>query len=51
MSNVFPFVLLFNASPITFDSYLKLPFVADHFYYSCLLGLLASVTDGSWHAL
>ena len=22
--------------------------LADHFYYSCFLGLLASVTDGSW---
>jgi len=22
--------------------------VADHFYYSCFLGLLASVTEGSW---
>ena len=22
--------------------------VADHFWYSCLLGLLASVMDGSW---
>ena len=27
--------------------------VAYHFYYTCtcFLGLLASVTDGSWHAL
>ena len=25
--------------------------VADHFQYSRVLGLLASVTDGSWHAL
>jgi hypothetical protein len=22
--------------------------VTDHFWYTCLLGLLASVTDGSW---
>jgi len=27
------------------------PSVADHFQYSCFVGLLASVTDGSWHAL
>jgi len=25
--------------------------VAEHFKYSCFLGLLTSVTDGSWHAL
>jgi len=25
--------------------------VADHFWYSCFLGLLVSVTAGSWHAL
>jgi len=35
--------------------YITLPYltcvlqvVADHFQYSCFLGLLASVTDGSW---
>jgi len=27
---------------------LKIYIVADHFWYSCLLGLLVSVTDGSW---
>jgi len=25
--------------------------VAEHFKYICFLGLMASVTDGSWHAL
>ena len=30
---------------------LKVYIVADHFWYSCFLGLLASVTDCSWHAL
>ena len=25
--------------------------IAEHFSYICFLGLLVSVTDGSWHAL
>ena len=29
----------------------ELYLVADHFWCNCFLGLLASVTDGSWHAL
>jgi len=29
----------------------KFGIAADHFLYSCLLGLLASVTDVSWRAL
>ena len=33
------------------DEMFKVRAVADHLYCSCFLGLLASVTEGSWHAL